>query len=859
MSSRELRIKILASVDGFQAGMAKAQQGLSDFDKAIRQSAERREAINSLGNSFGAIGLVAAAAGVTAVKSFADFDAAMSAVKATGDDAAESIDALRQAAMDAGAETAFSATESAAAIENLAKAGVSAADILGGGLDGALSLAAAGGLDVASAAEIAAIAMTQFGLAGADIPHVADLLAAAAGKANGEVSDMGMALQQSGLVAAQMGLSIEETTGTLAAFAQAGLLGSDAGTSLKTMLQRLANPSKEAADLMKKFGIEAYDASGNLVSMTELAGQLETAFVGQTQATRDAAMAQIFGSDAIRAANVLYSEGAVGIATWTAEVNDAGYAADTARTRMDNLKGDIELLTGSLETALIKTGTGANDVLRDMVQNVTTLVDGYGELPAPVQESTLRFLALSAALGLGGFATTRAITGFADMANTLDRLSDGAGKLTRSQLFARGGAALAGTALAAVQPMAQDANEALGILTTTASGAAIGFAAFGPAGATIGTAAGATWGVVEALSASKDAADDAAAAGRRAALEQQVAWEALGTTLDGVGAKITETTRKAAASQLQENGTAALASSLGIELRTLTDVALAVPGALEQLDAAMATSANTPTAAKAYLDLRQQVTGLSSEFLTVRNHTVAANLAAVDYATVLNGIPDSVQTEIKARNFQYTQDEILELQRLYGLTPEQVETFMLIRDDGFQDQYSYLSGQLATLDQYAAHPDALLNDLATGNIQSIMGALGLLDVSGADPIASLVDNATGPLTNLSSYLLGLDGQSATVTVNARLTGLAGALAGPGSSQALRNLGFANGGILNYANGGIVDSMAWARDVFDRADRFASGGFSENHVAQIAPAGSWRIWAEDETPGEAWIPTMKETA
>src|SRR5690606_33734709 len=104
------------------------------------------------------------------------------------------------------------------------------------------------------AAEIAASAMTQFGLAGEDVEHVADLLAAGAGKAQGGVADLGQALNQAGLVSSQFGLSIEEAVGTLTAFASAGMVGSDAGTSFRTMLLRLANPSNEAAAEMERLG-----------------------------------------------------------------------------------------------------------------------------------------------------------------------------------------------------------------------------------------------------------------------------------------------------------------------------------------------------------------------------------------------------------------------------------------------------------------------------------------------------------------------------------------------------------------------------------------------------------------------------
>jgi TP901 family phage tail tape measure protein len=120
-----------------------------------------------------------------AIKSAADFDKAMSGVKAATHAGTQDIAALRQAALQAGKDTTYSATEAAGAVTELSKAGVSTADVLGGGLKGALSLAAAGQLNVGEAAETAAAAMTQFKLSGKDIPHIADLLAAGAGKAQG--------------------------------------------------------------------------------------------------------------------------------------------------------------------------------------------------------------------------------------------------------------------------------------------------------------------------------------------------------------------------------------------------------------------------------------------------------------------------------------------------------------------------------------------------------------------------------------------------------------------------------------------------------------------------------------------------
>jgi TP901 family phage tail tape measure protein len=407
------------------AGLGAMGKGVNDLGVKLtaldKNGAKMRAGLTSIGSTAGKIGLVAAAGFGVMVAAAANFDQAMSNVQAATHETSGNMALLRQAAIDAGQATKYSASEAAGAIEELAKAGVSTTDILHGGLTGALNLAAAGELDVADAAQIAATAMTQFKLSGDQIPHVADLLAAGAGKAQGSVSDLGMALNQSGLVASQFGYSVDETVGVLSAFASAGLLGSDAGTSLKTMLLRLANPSKEAAALMEQFGISAYDASGHMVDAVTLAGQLQAAFKGQSDATRDAALATIFGSDAIRAANVLYADGAQGIDEWNKKANDQAYAAETAAIKMDNLSGDLEQFKGSLETAFIGAGDGAQGPLRQLVRGATDAVNAFNKLPGPAKNATTALLGVTAVLGGGVWLASKTIQG---ISNTSKALSD---------------------------------------------------------------------------------------------------------------------------------------------------------------------------------------------------------------------------------------------------------------------------------------------------------------------------------------------------------------------------------------------------------------------------------------------------
>lgn len=409
MSERVVRVRLSAVVSDYVRAMQEAAEATDKTATAAERVTKYREGFRELGTAGLAMGGLLAAGFSVAVARFAEFDQAMSAVSAATHESADNMADLRDAAIKAGASTVFSATESANAIEELAKAGVSTTDILNGGLSGALDLAAAGGLGVAQAAGIAATTLQQFKLEGSDASHVADVLAAGAGKAQGDVSDLSQALSQSGLVANQFGISVDETVGTLSAFASAGMLGSDAGTSFRTMLLRLANPTGEAASEMEKLGITAYDAQGKFVGMTGLAGQLQTGLQGLTQEQQNAALAIIFGQDAIRGANVLFAEGSKGIADWTAKVDDQGYAAETARRRLDNLKGDIEQLGGAMDTALIKTGSTANDTLRGTAQALTGLVNLYNDLPGPVQATVLAIGGASAAVLLSGGAAFTAI------------------------------------------------------------------------------------------------------------------------------------------------------------------------------------------------------------------------------------------------------------------------------------------------------------------------------------------------------------------------------------------------------------------------------------------------------------------
>lgn len=401
--NRNITVRLLADTSNFTAGMAKVS-GESQKAATTMEAAGGKTKLITTGVA--AAGVAATALGVAAIKMAADFDASMSTVQANTGASADEMAQLRQAAIDAGADTIYSATESADAINELGKAGLSTSDILSGGLSGALNLAASDGMEVGQAAEYMSSAMAQFNLTGADATHIADLLAAGAGEALGNVSDFGEALNNVGSTANKFGLSIDTTVGTLAAFAHQGIIGAEAGTQLRSVLLALTNQTEKQRKATEEYGITLYDARGNFVGMSSLAGQLKEKLGGLTQEQRNSAMATMFGSYAIQGANVLYAEGASGIDEWTKKVSQSGYAADLAAKKNDNLKGDLENLSGSFESLMISLGEGGQGPLRSLVQTLDTLVDAFSQLPAPVQQGIVLMTALA-----GGFTALHSAMG----------------------------------------------------------------------------------------------------------------------------------------------------------------------------------------------------------------------------------------------------------------------------------------------------------------------------------------------------------------------------------------------------------------------------------------------------------------
>jgi TP901 family phage tail tape measure protein len=353
-------------------------------------------ALSSLGAKVGSAGgaiatafggaALAGIAGLTAglgasVAAATSFESQMSAVKAVSGATASEMAQLQGLALQLGKDTSFSAKEAAQGIEELVKAGISIGDVMGGAAASSLSLAAAGAVSVKDAAEIAANAMNQFGLQGKDLAGVADLIAGAANASAIDVGDFKFSLAAVGAVANTVGFTFKDTATAIALLGQAGIKGSDAGTSLKTMLLNLQPSTKEQTKLFRELGLITasganafFDASGKVKSMAEVAGTLQTALKGMTQQQKLATLETIFGSDAIRAAAVFANEGAEGFREM-ADAMGKVTADEVAKERLNNLKGSLEQLTGSLETAAISVGLKLTPMLKGLVDAATAMVN----------------------------------------------------------------------------------------------------------------------------------------------------------------------------------------------------------------------------------------------------------------------------------------------------------------------------------------------------------------------------------------------------------------------------------------------------------------------------------------------------
>lgn len=337
--------------------------------------------------------------GVAAAKVGGDFEEQMSRVKAISGATGDTFEQMKQQAIDLGAKTAFSAKESAAGMENLASAGFSAQEIMKA-MPGLLDLAAVSGGDVALASENTATALRGFGLEASEAGHVADVFARAAADTNAEVGDMGEALKYVAPVANSMGISLEETASAIGIMSDAGIKGSQAGTTLRGALSRLARPTKAMQDTMDNLGVSFYDADGKMKPLKTQVELLKKAFEGLTPEQQQNALVTLYGQESLSGMMALIDKGPDSLGKLTKSLKDSdGAADDMARTMQDNMNSSIEQMFGAFESAAIVIQKILAPSIKKVADAISGLVEKFVSAPESTQKLVVAIGAIVAAIG----------------------------------------------------------------------------------------------------------------------------------------------------------------------------------------------------------------------------------------------------------------------------------------------------------------------------------------------------------------------------------------------------------------------------------------------------------------------------
>jgi TP901 family phage tail tape measure protein len=317
----------------------------------------------------------------TSFGSAMNFEEQLSSIKAlTGASAAE-MQQMQSLSLKMGAATKYNALEAAKGIEELLKAGLTPAQVKAGALEAGLNLATAGGLDLAKAAEIMSTALNAFRKDGMSAAQASNILAGTANASAASVEELQYGLAQVGAVAAGVGLSFKDTNVALGTFANYGLKGSDAGTSLKTFLGNLQPVTDKQTALFKKLGLvtakggnQFFTAAGKIKPLNEIAQVLQDSFKGLTDQQRSLALETMFGSDAIRAGNILFEAGSKAIDEFAASMEKVT-ALDVAKEKMNNAKGAVEQFKGAIDTLKISALLPTMPIIRKLALSAADFTD----------------------------------------------------------------------------------------------------------------------------------------------------------------------------------------------------------------------------------------------------------------------------------------------------------------------------------------------------------------------------------------------------------------------------------------------------------------------------------------------------
>jgi TP901 family phage tail tape measure protein len=391
VASNAKLIRIIVRMeDQLTSGMNKAASAVEKSGRRIRNVGAGMTA---------AITAPAIAGAAGALKAYTSFEDKMVEIQARTQATAEDMDKMRQMALKMGADTVFSATQSAEAFLELTSSGNSAHESMVA-LEHVLNLAAAGNLELGRSADGVTDVLKMFSLAIEDSEHVVNQLTKAAGSSSATVEQMLQGFENVGPVAAQMGMDVEQTAAALALFAENGIKGSEAGTSLRSMLLAMTRDTAKTKSAWNELGVSLYDAQGNMRDLDTVFKEINRAMESMSMEDQNRIARQLAGSYGILGFNSLRA--ANGISDMQAKMMGASDAATVADARMNTLSGKFISLMGSIETLGITLGglsEGPLVGLLDMSIKIVNALTRFAENNPRIAQTVIILIAIAAALG----------------------------------------------------------------------------------------------------------------------------------------------------------------------------------------------------------------------------------------------------------------------------------------------------------------------------------------------------------------------------------------------------------------------------------------------------------------------------
>lgn len=390
----------------FSKGFASAYNDLKVFGDKSATAGQKFKGFSSALNTVGSglakgVTLPLLGVGTAAVKVASSFDSAMSEVKAISGATGTQFTQLRDKAIEMGAKTKFSATESAEAFKYMAMAGWDTKDMLNS-ISGVMNLAAASGEDLGTVSDIVTDAMTAFGLAAdgttkvlkngynvevSNAEHFSDVLAEASSRSNTNVSLMGATFKYVAPIAGAMGYSIEDTAVAIGLMANAGIKGEQAGTALRSTITRLVKPTKESGTAMDALGISVTNSDGSMKSLDDVLRQVRSSMSGLTEDQKASYAAMLAGQEGMSGLLAIVNASDEDYQKLSESIqNCTGASQEMADTMQDNLGGAVTLLKSALESAGITIGERLTPYIRELAEWITGLVEKFNSLSDSQQD-----------------------------------------------------------------------------------------------------------------------------------------------------------------------------------------------------------------------------------------------------------------------------------------------------------------------------------------------------------------------------------------------------------------------------------------------------------------------------------------